>query len=80
MTDLNQLSDRDLLITLNTKVDDLKAGASDHEARIRTLEAKQQVAAGAASGRMGLFDLFNRSGSTLWALLMVGTIIFAWFH
>lgn len=79
MPDLTQLSDRDLLITLVVKVDDLKGSSSDHESRLRALESKQEVAAGQSAGRVGFFDVVNKATSTIWAVLAVAGMLYLWF-
>lgn len=87
MTDLTQLSERDLLITLVTKFDGMERRVADIEGRVDTLGAHVQVLHDAAERQRGeqartarLQEWVFRGPGSIWAIVAVAGIAYAWLH
>lgn len=80
MTDLSQLTERDILIRLDGKFDMI-------EGRVKTLEDATQVLSNwkiateaVARGRAGVWGFLGGIPGVAWAVAATGGMLYAWIH
>ncbi len=80
MTDLTQLTERDILIRLDSKFDMIVGRVEALEAATKTLSDWKVASEAMASGKGAVWKLLGGMPSLVWAVVATGGMLFAWFH
>jgi hypothetical protein len=80
MTDLAGLSERDILIRLDSKFDMIEGRVATLEEHVSRLDTNASFAAGSAASKASMGEMLLRAPSILWTALAIGAILYAWLH